>query len=113
MSEQTSGFNRIIPSKVPSEFRKIGMEPTQCIFGTKKCGCVVSMLYWLGGRKREPESWIGSVSKSLRLDEQYLWGLTDGWDGTKPWDTTPERRAGIEDGAAAWQACVERGLVQA
>ena len=115
----------IDPKAVPDLFRKHDLKPIQNLYrssdpGDRAC-CIITALY-------VDKHGFGSIYDNHVDDldientvgcERYLTfdarsGLIGGWDGSPPEVSRrgPEFDANYDLGMAAWQACVDDGLVQ-
>lgn len=126
-------MTRIDPSKVPDEFLALSVRPVQgswaSVLDGKPCCCLLgeraatatsfeaakNISYYTDQGGEVYTEYMDVLSDMAGLDREYGRGLNDGWEcGNKrdyP-DSTQEYIDGRKDGAAAYQACVDRGLIK-
>jgi hypothetical protein len=112
-------MNRITPEMVIEAYRKTGLNPVRGdYFPITGYACALGALYVAEGKyNKEHNSYLNSDSCMWHFKNAYgvfyQCGFVDAFDGAHMlWPENDEYVVGYEDGRAAWNACVEAGLVK-
>jgi hypothetical protein len=98
---------RITPEMVVAAYKATGLKPARCVFIAGDYACAVgAVAKHLSGVKHAYDAveWANRV-----YGEDYVESFWHGFDDIST--SRYEQHIGYEDGRAAWQACVDAGLV--